>query len=325
MGSRGWCFTLAAWGEFPPEQYMPPVEHADVKYMVWQEEEAPETGLIHLQGYINFGDKKPRMAWVKANIFPESPHVHLEVAKGSAEQNRAYCTKEGRIDGPWEIGKMPSQGKRSDLARLCKSLQEVKGDLRLLPEEFDPKLVQYGKGIRALAEIQQARAELAGEEDTRAELKVKVYWGAAGSGKTTAARKEHKDTYLLAEYKQDKVWFDGYLGQKTLIIDEFNPENMTVELFNRICDIHPYNAPVKGGFVRARWTTVVVCSNIDPDTWYIGARSAVRNAYRRRITSVIYFQPPVRRFAADNEADEEIALPVASERAYRSNEVIVVD
>lgn len=318
-GSRGWCFTLHATDEaVGRDQYQPPQEHKDIVYMVWQEEQAPETKIVHLQGYINFGDKKPRMAWVKQHIFPDSPHVHLEKAKGTAQQNRTYCTKEGRLDGPWEYGKLPSQGKRSDLDRLAAAIREAKGDLRLVPDEFDGKLIQYGRGARALAELQHARAELKGEVDTRKDLQVKIFWGAAGTGKTTAARTEHKDTYILAEYGKDKVWFDGYMGQATLIMDEFDPDLMSIQTFNRICDIHPYNAPVKGGFVRARWTTVVICSNIDPARWYSNHDDRLRNAFRRRITKVVKFLPRPNRFRGVDEDNEDslIALPVEEEREY---------
>lgn len=324
MGSRGWCFTLHATDvAVGRDQYLPPEEHKDTVYMVWQEEKG-EGGAIHLQGYIYFGDKKPRMAWVKENVFPNSPHVHLEAAKGTPEQNRKYCTKqEGRVDGPWEYGKLPKgQGARSDLHALAAELKETGGDLRLLDEKWDAKFVQYGRGIKGLAELQQARARMKGEVKNR-DVKVHIYWGAPGSGKTHSAH-QFEDTYTLAQYSDKTLWFDGYYGQKTLIIDEFDYRNLPITVFNQICDIYPYNAPVKGGFVVAKWTNVVICSNIDPLTWYGSETAALRNAYKRRITSVVEFKAPRRdnRFAGEAEQvdDEvvEIQLPQAQVREYRS-------
>lgn len=39
-------------------------------------------------------------------------------------------------------------------------------------------------------------------------------------------------------------------------------------VFNRLLDRWPYQAPIKGGFTAARWTTVVILTNIPPISWY---------------------------------------------------------
>lgn len=314
MGSRGWCFTLHKQdGEDHKDEeektyFHPQVNHASVIYAVWQEEECPDTGRIHLQGYLYFGDKKPRMKWVKATIFPKSRHVHLKPANGSPEDNHTYCTKEeSRVDGPWEKGEMPKgQGERTDIKEFTQAVIATRGDIRDLDEKYDHMMLRYSRHAQSLMGHVAAReAKQAGVPVIREPLKVKIYWGEAGAGKTWAAQHDHKDVYTLAEYKKDKLWFDGYIAHKTLLIDEFDPENMPITVFNQICDRYPYNCPVKGGFVPARWDTVVICSNIDPQSWYTTADRKLRNAFIRRVTEIKHFVKPA------EEAEEELSLPAA--------------
>lgn len=69
-------------------------------YLVCQVEEAPETGKLHLQGYVEF--KNPRSIGKIKKIMPGA---HLERRLGTAKQASDYCKKDGtRKEGPWEFG-----------------------------------------------------------------------------------------------------------------------------------------------------------------------------------------------------------------------------
>ena len=54
--------------------------------------EVGASGTPHVQGYVSFATVKS-MSQVKR--FLGSPRVHVEVAKGTAEENRVYCIKDG--------------------------------------------------------------------------------------------------------------------------------------------------------------------------------------------------------------------------------------
>jgi len=123
--AKHWCFTLN--NPTPAQKMFLTMydsenfrEDYDVKYVIYQVEQG-ENGTPHIQGYIQFVRKK-RMTTVKASI---SPQAHVEIARGTAEQNRDYCTKEeGRLEGPFEYGEFtPGQGTRNDVAdfvrRVC--------------------------------------------------------------------------------------------------------------------------------------------------------------------------------------------------------------
>lgn len=78
--------------------------------------EQGEQGTKHLQGYLYY-DNARSFASVKKLI----PKAHIEAAKGSPAQNKEYCTKEGDF---FELGDMPTQGKRTDLNEIKKKIEE---------------------------------------------------------------------------------------------------------------------------------------------------------------------------------------------------------
>lgn len=109
---RAWCFTI--------NNPSPPTEAAllalGADYLVFGRERAG-TGTPHLQGYIRL--KHP---CTFSSIKERLPHgAHIEVARGSAEQNRRYCTKEDDYE---EVGTCPQQGHRSDLDRVKELLDD---------------------------------------------------------------------------------------------------------------------------------------------------------------------------------------------------------
>lgn len=82
---RNWCFT-----SFKMDLKI--LDVVQVRYALIGEEVCPTTGKKHLQGYARFFNSV-RMTQVK-KVFGD-PAMHLELRKGTHEQNLAYCSKEG--------------------------------------------------------------------------------------------------------------------------------------------------------------------------------------------------------------------------------------
>ena len=61
-----------------------------MEYMVCQRELAPTTGQTHWQGYLRCATRK-RMTTIKRLLNREN--AHLEIAKGTEQQCKDYCTK----------------------------------------------------------------------------------------------------------------------------------------------------------------------------------------------------------------------------------------
>jgi len=95
-----WCFTIIQKDYDCTEEYWLKLVDADtnsVIFVVAEKEKAPETGSMHIQGYVHFKHQKTMSAvkkWMQCSF------VHLEAAGGSDRQNDTYCTKEMGQYGP---------------------------------------------------------------------------------------------------------------------------------------------------------------------------------------------------------------------------------
>jgi len=82
--------------------------HDHTKFHIFGREVCPSTGQKHYQCYFELREKK-RLTNLKT-LFGN--HIHFEAAVGTADENIAYCSK----DGDFELkGEPTAQGKRNDL------------------------------------------------------------------------------------------------------------------------------------------------------------------------------------------------------------------
>lgn len=286
--ARSVCFTLNNYTESEVEAIR--VLASKSKYLVFGYEEAPTTGTKHIQGFVSF--QNPRsIKEIKKEI---SERVHLEVAKGSATQNRVYCTKDGKYE---EFGELPTPGKRSDWTQAVEDLQSgvsVDQVISTFPHMLPAQ--------RALREFKNLLLK-----PKHREVNVIVLYGEAGTGKSRYAYEKYPELYS----KPRGDWWDGYTGQSTILLDDYYGYLSYSELL-RVLDRYPYNAQIKGGFVWAQWDTVVITSNKPPSKWY---SQGLTPALRRRLNKVFYVSSidGVSAFQEDNEeAKQEDVAPPAS-------------
>lgn len=277
---RAWCFTLFV--EDDREDYSDLLESSTgVRFGTWQLEMCPLTEKKHLQGYIEFGSAV-RLTTLR-RVVGES--VHGESRKGTRAQAIAYCRKEAsRVCGPWSYGDegVVRQGHRTDLDNVADALQ-TGSTISEVVQEYPVQYIRYRRGIEALYNHGlQRRAQ-----EWR-ELEVLVYYGEPGTGKTRKALDENPSRFILDQ--GERVWFDGYCGESTLVIDDFYGWIKHGQLL-RILDGHPLRLEVKGGFTWALWTRVILTSNRHWHDWYpsVTHESQIA-ALRRRITNTIHFE-----------------------------------
>jgi len=260
---RHWCFTSFL-------DVLPRVFDSDiVRYCIYQRETCPKTNVLHFQGYIELYDGM-RVLQVKSII----GECHLEYRKGPRCKARAYCRKKesavlgSQIEfGIWrkDVTRLP---KLRDLLESKMSLDEI---VEIDPESF----VRYHRGLRALFSLRTAK-----EARKFRKVKVVVLVGKTGSGKTRKAT-TGDDWFIMP--CGNNLWFDGYTGQKRLIIDDFYG-NIQYAKFLRILDGHALQLPIKGGFIWAQWTEVIITSNAYPEKWY---KMGFTPALRRRVYEII--------------------------------------
>lgn len=275
---RNWCFTVHEKDGYDLGQHALEFEGHGVRYAIWQIETCPQSGRRHYQGYIEF-DKSVRMGAVKRII---GDHAHLEARRGTRDEARDYCRKEDtRTEGPYEYGTWAvSRGGRpnvfSDIADRAKDGSK----LRDIMEEFPEQYIRYRRGIEAMVNMHSRKRACRWRD-----VEVLVYYGAAGSGKTRKAIDDAGDDFYILD-QSERVWFDGYSGEGTLIIDDFYGW-IKHGMLLRILDGHPYRAEIKGGFTYGEWRRVVITSNKHPEQWY---QHGMTDALQRRINKIDHFE-----------------------------------
>jgi len=267
--AKDWCWTL-----FAPEgesvgRWFRALQQVDwaaagVRYVVFQQEAGTAEQHKHLQGFISFVDKKRTPAVQEVLL---GNRVHTEKRRGTVQQAADYCKKmETRKPGtePYEWGELPrGQGARSDLKVFCAKIKE--SGVHAAALEFPTTFIKYPRGAEAL-QRHYRNAEVPEERN----LTVVVYWGQPGCGKSYAALQYAKGEprYELQEPGEGKqTWFDGYDGQKILVLNDFEG-NMGYRELLRMLDGYKILVQTKGGAAYAEWTAVVITANSPPDQWY---------------------------------------------------------
>jgi len=254
-----------------------------VGYLVAQEEISPSTGQHHYQVYCQMKRKCRWQAVAKVFNLPKGSY-HAEVARGTWEDNRKYCSKEeSRAPGtfPLILGEPVTQGQRTDLTQLTNmvssgaSMQQI---AQAMPKEY----LKYHRGVQAL------QAALAKPRDATCPNVVWVIWGSTGTGKTTKAHRELRSRFDERYYVKETMttWWDGYQGEPGVLIDDYDG-NWPISYLLTILHEHPEQTQVKGAFTKLRAKFFVITSNKHPSEWYLNADLAHRAALLRRITRIV--------------------------------------
>lgn len=267
----------------------------DIGYMIYQLERGKNKGTLHIQGYLEYNTKNGKnMSKTKELIGCD--WVHLEQARGNGKQNKEYCSKSDTKESETiEFGTMmKGQGYRSDLEKVTKEIIEGKG-IQNIAIENPTEFVKYSKGIKELkAIVDKDKSKIIRD------VVVEIYYGDPGTGKSWIAKDENKDYYTYLPKNGGNMWFDGYDGESTLIIDEFNCQ-IPFQTLLKILEGYQQPLEIKGGSTFANWTKVIIISNIDPIDWYSDMfrnkkeeeKIKLKGALYRRVSKCIKFSLPV--------------------------------
>lgn len=266
--AKTWCFTVNNYSDADETLF----KELDCSYMVYGRE-VGELLTPHLQGYLVL-KKNSRLSGVKKI----HPTAHWEIAKGSSEQNRTYCTKQGNYV---ETGLLPSRAsggakeiERWDLARSA----AASGDFDSIPSDIYIRCYSTIKKIHA--ESQCVPPALDGS------LVNEWIYGPAGTGKSSKAFQENPGAYLKGLTK----WWDGYTNQETVIVDDMDPYHKSLaQEFKQWAHHHPFPAETKGGSLTIRPKKIVVTSNYSIDE--IWDDETTRLAIKRRFKQICIAQP----------------------------------
>jgi len=229
-----------------------------------------EEGYLHWQ-FIVYTERKVRASFVR-KLFG---CAHVETTRSA--QAESYVWKEDTyVDGSrFEIGQLPMRRNREKdweaiwdhckAGRIC----EIPADIR----------VRCYRTIRSIEKDYLSPCAF--------ERQIYVFWGRSGTGKT---RKAWEEAGLEGTYPKDpctKFW-DGYLSQCNVIIDEFRGQ-IGISHILRWLDRYPTIVEIKGGAVCLAARKIWITSNICPTSWYPDLDSETVQALLRRLTIVQEF------------------------------------
>lgn len=278
--SKNWAFTYFA-DEDILKNYIKKIwKHPDnkecIRYICGGIEMCPTTGKKHIQGWIQTTTKR-RMGGIKKIL--QSKKIHVESLYSTVENNEKYCKKDGNYI---TYGKFITQGQRTDLEQFINTLKETGGNLKKCALDNPDLYCRYRSGLKDIAAwIQEESAQ-----DFR-KLEVNVLYGPTGTGKTRTALKkciEKTNEYPYIITGDQMSWWDGYDGQKAIIIDEYDSQITCTQMLN-ILDGYKLRLPIKGSHTWAKYTTVYITSNVPPSKWHSMAKTEHRKALMRRITN----------------------------------------
>lgn len=147
---RGVCFTHNNFAEGDIERIIESFKTV-AKYIIIGRETGA-SGTPHLQGYIKMKTQIRLKAATDKLTNCVGKAVHTEGAKGSAKQNKAYCSKEGDFV---EWGEEVEQGKRTDIAAFIERASAVRSaeDEKALKDDMPGEWGKYYKAGRAAAKL----------------------------------------------------------------------------------------------------------------------------------------------------------------------------
>lgn len=242
------CFTSFA-------ETAPIWDESKMNYLAYGKEICPTTNKHHWQGFVywkNGHTIKSTSKWFN--------NAHVEHCIGSLESNEKYCSKEGEYT---TFGEKPKQGKRTDLIEIKDKLLD--GSLSVIEIRATEPIVyhQYGRLLERL------------EDDRLLTLRRSWrtegfwFWGKTNTGKTHHAVGTHDLNDIYFWTAEDGKWFDGYIGQSVVILDDFRGE-LQYQTLLKMCDKWPFSVPRRGRspypFLAKR---VYVTAPCRPEHYYV--------------------------------------------------------
>lgn len=271
--AKHWTFTIIN----PNDAHFSKFE--DIKefttYWIYGQEIAPTTGTPHLQCYL-VGKKQITLPTMRRWFGTSDGNTYI-VSNGTPQQNRTYCSKDGKFQ---EWGELPparhsaggeaTKKKWEDIAKNAKD-----GQMDVIYNEHPKEFVTNYRTLKQIGfDFQQI------PENLKQPCGEWIY-GESGVGKSFTARKENPNAFI----KPMNKWWDNYQKQDTIIIEDMSPAfAQSMEYFFKIWpDCYSFPAEIKNHTVQIRPKKIVVTSQYHPkQIWQGEALDAILRRFTIR-------------------------------------------
>lgn len=286
---KGTCFVFTSW-----DGAAPVYDEKTMRYMCYCREEAPTTGGLHWQGYVQtYGQL--RFKAVQGMLKVAKGWCQAQKAKecGSA---RAYIYKqETAVALPMEFGTFHEyeQGKRTDIDKFVEAAKTE--SKRVMYKDHGSCMVKYRA---AYADI---RATFTEPRTWKTE--VICVMGDSGSGKSHWCNEQAPEAFVLGA--NSKGWWCGYDAHEDVIVEDFKGW-LKVEEMLQLMDKYKMTVNIKGGHAQFVARRIYISSVCQPRKWWDNDKDRVPAKKRmqelhRRIDRVVKIE---NRYATEQDVPE---------------------
>lgn len=270
--SRNYCFTINNYAEKDLGRFHTLAESLDKHgYICYGLEIAPTTGTKHIQGYVQLKNSQ-RFDFLHSYFdFKRDKKLlkfHIEAAKGTIEENKAYAKKEGAF---YEFGEPVTQGARTDLLKIKKLVKENPKDINKIIDEHASNFQQV-RFVQAIQPIYFKPRDPS--------ISPTVYWifGSTGIGKTSLVYRNFPDICSVSSYD----WLGtGYTQNECFLLDDFREFNLKFEQILKITDRYPFTLYYKGGQVSFNSPFIIFTSPRSIDQTFFSSVENIQQLKRR--------------------------------------------
>lgn len=220
-------------------------------------EKAPTTGHEHIHAYVHFTNA------YKLNKKILAIGAHIDICKGSPQQNIKYVKKDGNVLD--EVGDEPHQG-----FHTVQDLKDIKNPAELNWNEYN-----------TWQKIQNAPQKVKKSEWNK-NVKVIYIWGPSGIGKSTKAFELAADEFEEVKYING-FWNGCVDGNGCCIYDDFRDSHMKASEFINFIDYRVHNLNVKGGNIKNKYDLIIITSIQSPQEIYRNTTEEQKTQWLRRM------------------------------------------
>jgi len=213
--------------------------------------------------------KAKKIYYEESMHYCSKPHMLTRVKQSEVNPNSMIetvtecmcknCVDERRtptkVSREWEFGTAIKQGARTDIKTFYDVIKEGKSDIELF-DQFPREYVKFYKAVDRVRMLKPVKRDRP--------LGIFVY-GDSSTYKTTSVYQVLSVLYPNSVFhKPFGMWWDGYSGQKAIIIDDYRGE-LEITYFLRLFDGTPNLVQIKGGSVYINPLVIVITSNMTPN------------------------------------------------------------